>query len=159
MRNGARGTTLVEAAIVIPILLMFLIGIIEFARAYNIYQVVSDAAREGCRFAIAPYSDGTTATLPTATGAGLTAVESQAQLFAQSAGISNATVTITDWPSGCTTNAALGTRVNGNPTCFTKVTVTAPFTFLASPLLFGDSGVGTVTISSSSTMRRETNIF
>jgi Flp pilus assembly protein TadG len=43
-----------EAAIVVPLLLMLLFGIIWFARAYNVYQTMTRAAREGARFAVAP---------------------------------------------------------------------------------------------------------
>ncbi len=43
-----------EAAIVLPLLLMLLFGIIWFARAYNVYQTMTRAAREGARFAVAP---------------------------------------------------------------------------------------------------------
>jgi Flp pilus assembly protein TadG len=46
-----RGTTIVEAAIVIPLLLTVLFGIIEFGFAYNDYLAVRSAAREGARLA------------------------------------------------------------------------------------------------------------
>jgi len=44
-----RGQALVEFALILPILLLLLIGLFEFARAWNVYQVVTDAAREGAR--------------------------------------------------------------------------------------------------------------
>jgi Flp pilus assembly protein TadG len=34
---------------VLPLLLVMLIGIFEFGRAWNIYQTITDAAREGAR--------------------------------------------------------------------------------------------------------------
>ena len=43
------GQALVEFALITPFLLMMLIGIIEFGRAWNLHQVVTDAAREGAR--------------------------------------------------------------------------------------------------------------
>lgn len=46
-----RGTTIVEAALVIPLLLTVLFGIIEFGFAYNDYLSVRSAAREGARLA------------------------------------------------------------------------------------------------------------
>ena len=43
------GQAMVEFALVLPILLILVIGIIEFGRAWNAYQVITDAAREGAR--------------------------------------------------------------------------------------------------------------
>lgn len=43
------GAELVEAALVLPILLMLLLGIVAFGRAYNVYQTITRAAREGAR--------------------------------------------------------------------------------------------------------------
>ncbi len=43
------GAELFEAALVIPLLLMLLLGIVTFGRAYNIYQTITRAAREGAR--------------------------------------------------------------------------------------------------------------
>jgi Flp pilus assembly protein TadG len=37
---------------VVPIFLILLLGIVEFARAWNIYEVLTDAAREGARRAV-----------------------------------------------------------------------------------------------------------
>ncbi len=48
------GAEMVETAIVLPLLLMLLFGILGFARAYNVYQTMTRAAREGARFAVAP---------------------------------------------------------------------------------------------------------
>src|SRR3954468_22908859 len=50
MRNRP-GAAAVEFALVTPILLMFLLGIFEFGRAWNAYHVVADAARAGARLA------------------------------------------------------------------------------------------------------------
>lgn len=49
-----RGAVLMEAALVVPLLLMLLIGIVWFGRAYNAWQTMTRAAREGARFASAP---------------------------------------------------------------------------------------------------------
>ena len=52
-RNGSRsGQALVEFAIIVPILLLILLGIVDFARAWNVYEVLTDAAREGAREAV-----------------------------------------------------------------------------------------------------------
>lgn len=50
-RAGERGAALVEFALVIPILSMFLFGIVQFGIAYDKQQSVNSAAREGARLA------------------------------------------------------------------------------------------------------------
>ncbi len=49
-----RGAELFEAALVLPLLLSLLIGMVWIGRAYNVYQSLTRAAREGARFAVAP---------------------------------------------------------------------------------------------------------
>jgi hypothetical protein len=62
--RNERGTALVEAAITIPILLLIAIGIFEFGRAYQTWQVMTNAAREGARVAVTPGStDGDVAAI------------------------------------------------------------------------------------------------
>lgn len=46
------GQSLVEFAILIPVLLGVVIGIFEFGRAWNVDQVLTNAAREGGRLAV-----------------------------------------------------------------------------------------------------------
>lgn len=56
MRNrlmkNERGAALLETAITIPIILLISVGIFEFGRAYQTWQVLTNAAREGARMAI-----------------------------------------------------------------------------------------------------------
>jgi Flp pilus assembly protein TadG len=55
MRNrlrSQRGAALIETAITIPIILLICVGIFEFGRAYQTWQVLTNAAREGARIAI-----------------------------------------------------------------------------------------------------------
>jgi TadE-like protein len=53
---GDSGAELFEFAIVAPILLMLLIGIVWVGRAYNVYSTITRAAREGARYAVLPNS-------------------------------------------------------------------------------------------------------
>lgn len=55
-RAGRRdaGQSLVEMAIILPILLALVVGIYEFGRAWNVYQVVTNTAREGARVLVTP---------------------------------------------------------------------------------------------------------
>jgi Flp pilus assembly protein TadG len=47
--RSERGQALVEFALVVPILLLIILGLVEFARAWNTQQVLTDVAREGLR--------------------------------------------------------------------------------------------------------------
>lgn len=52
LRRDERGQALVEFALVLPILLLLVLGIIDFGRAWNLHQTITDAAREGARRAV-----------------------------------------------------------------------------------------------------------
>ncbi|MDX1646589.1 MAG: TadE/TadG family type IV pilus assembly protein [Longimicrobiales bacterium] len=47
-----RGQAMVEFALTIPILLLILLGIADFARAWNVYEVLTDAGREATRLSV-----------------------------------------------------------------------------------------------------------
>ena len=47
-----RGAALLEAAITVPIILLISVGIFEFGKAYQTWQVVTNASREGARLAV-----------------------------------------------------------------------------------------------------------
>jgi Flp pilus assembly protein TadG len=46
-----QGQSLVETAVIVPILLLLLAAVIDFGRAFDAYIVLTNAAREGARFA------------------------------------------------------------------------------------------------------------
>ena len=52
--RGERGAALMEMALTLPLLLLVTIGAVEFGRAYQTWQVVTNASREGARVAILP---------------------------------------------------------------------------------------------------------
>jgi Flp pilus assembly protein TadG len=54
--SDSTGAEIAEAAIVLPLVFMLLLGIYWFGRAYNIYATITYAAREGARAATAPTS-------------------------------------------------------------------------------------------------------
>ena len=47
-----RGATVVEFALVAPVIFLFVFGIIEFGRLVMVQQSLTNAAREGCRTAV-----------------------------------------------------------------------------------------------------------
>ncbi|NCO40166.1 MAG: pilus assembly protein TadG [Armatimonadetes bacterium CG_4_10_14_3_um_filter_66_18] len=51
-RRSRRGQAAVETALVLPLFLVVIMGIIEASRAMYTYSVVSNAAREGARYGI-----------------------------------------------------------------------------------------------------------
>jgi Flp pilus assembly protein TadG len=55
-RNAEKGVEVVEFGLLLVVLLSLLFGIIALARAYNIYQSITRAAREGARMAVLPSS-------------------------------------------------------------------------------------------------------
>lgn len=59
VRHKEKGAELIEMAFVILLFVVLMVGVFEFGRAYNIYQNITNAAREGARFAVAPARGGT----------------------------------------------------------------------------------------------------
>lgn len=51
-RRDKRGQAMVEFALIAPLLLLMLLGVVDFSRAWNTYQVITHAARVGARLAV-----------------------------------------------------------------------------------------------------------
>jgi len=77
-QSERRGVAAVEMALVLPVFLMLVFGIIEFGRAMMVFNMVTNAAREGARMAVLDGSTNAevTSTITTflqgAVGGGLT---------------------------------------------------------------------------------------
>lgn len=52
LRADRRGQSLVEFALVVPMLVVMLLGMVEFAKLWMQYQIITDAAREAARQAV-----------------------------------------------------------------------------------------------------------
>lgn len=52
LTRGNRGQSLIEFAFILPVLLLVLFGITEFGRAILTVNILTSAAREGCRKAV-----------------------------------------------------------------------------------------------------------
>ena len=133
-RSQQRGGTVVEAAVCFLVFFTLLMGVLEFGRAYNIYQILTDAAREGARYSVAPLQ-GTSA-LPSTSD-----VAARVQTFLDSGNVTGSTVSV---------NQSVAATVNGVPLVYTEVDVSAPYQFVFFPF-------GTVTMSTSAVMRNENN--
>lgn len=55
--GNRRGQALVELALVLPVLLTLLLGIVEFGRLFSAYMTIQHAAREGVRLGILGATD------------------------------------------------------------------------------------------------------
>lgn len=60
IRRDERGQATVEFALILPLLLTLILGVIEFGRAWNLAQVATDAVRESTRRCV--LADNTTYT-------------------------------------------------------------------------------------------------
>lgn len=82
-----RGTAIVESALILLFFFTLIIGIFEMSRFFSVQQTLTDAAREGARYAVTPLVG--TETLPTEA-----AVRGWTDQFLASNGLSAATVTV-----------------------------------------------------------------
>lgn len=62
LRRDTRGAEIAEAAAVLPLMFMILLGIFWFGQAFSIYGAITRAAQEGARAGAAPYCTTCTAT-------------------------------------------------------------------------------------------------
>jgi Flp pilus assembly protein TadG len=129
-RDRRRGTAAVEFALVAPLFVLLVFGMIEYGRMVMVQQLLVNAAREGARVGVLDGSSQTSVT---------TAVNN----YLSPAGITSATVTVD--PSTPSSAAA---------TAPVTVTVSVPFnnvSWLPSPMYLGGK-----TLTFSAVMRRET---
>jgi Flp pilus assembly protein TadG len=141
MRRGdrsERGAELIEFALVLPILLVIVGGIIDFGFLFQRYEVLTNAAREGARVAV----------LPGYTNADVSARVNQ---YLTAGGVpAGATVTV---------GAAQSIPVGGGACISVRpVTVTFPhqYTTLGPLLTLVGGSLGTTTLTATSSMRSET---
>jgi Flp pilus assembly protein TadG len=135
-RRGGRfsadrvGATLVEFAIAANVLFMFVMGMLEFSRAYGIRHALRQACYEGCRTGCTP-------------GATVAEVRSTAQGYLDLVGVVNPTVTVTP------------TVIDSNTT---EVTVSIAATFRDSSW-FTPMFLGSAVIRSTTTLQHENALF
>lgn len=84
-KSKERGAVAVEMAVLLPLLLLILIGTMEFGRVFNVQNSLTQAAREGARNGAIHYSDGTMdvegavlAAAPSLAGLGVTVADNAA---------------------------------------------------------------------------------
>jgi hypothetical protein len=148
-RLGRSGQALAETAVIMPVLLLMIVGIIEMASAWRTYQVVTNAAREGARVALLPSAD-------------FGQVEDRVRQSVEAGGLGWDNVTLTAEcldAAGAFIQAVCAESATGTEA---RIRVEFPYTFaLLGPvarLACGGncaSNFGTITVGSTSTMRNE----
>lgn len=128
-RSKRRGAAAVEFAIVAPVFLIMIFGLVEFGRLVMVQQVITNASREGARSGILD-------------GATTFKVQAVVDNYLQTAAISGAIVTVTPDPPG---SAGFGQPVTVNVRVgFDKVS------WMPSPFFLKGA-----TLTSTTVMRRE----
>jgi len=129
--RSERGAELIEMALVLPVLLLVLMGIVEFGFMFMRFVVLTNAANEGARVAILPsYGDGD-------------AAEARAESYAYTSGLPAGSVAAVMTPN---INLTEGSR------CATGRRVTVTHAYQFGYLSF----LGTVNLTGRSTMRDQT---
>jgi Flp pilus assembly protein TadG len=134
--DDERGAVLIEFALVLPLLLVLMAGMFDLGFAFQRYQAVTNAAREGARMAVLPgYSTGD--------------VENRVAAYLAASGITGAVApvveTITITPAGGALFTAKRVRVE----------VIHTFSLLGPIATLVHGTFGTVTMRSESVMRTE----
>jgi Flp pilus assembly protein TadG len=146
LRNR-RGQALAEFALVLPLVLLFIAGIVEMGRAWNIKQAVTDAAREGARYTVVQDDAITTTDQVKA--------KIEERLSLASIDTAGATITFSSADPDC---AAIADCFH-KETAYGKemtVSVSTPFKMGLIGALLGWAGAPSqVTISTDATMRNE----
>ena len=93
-----RGQSMVELAMLLPILLLILLGIIDLGRVFNAYIVITNAAREGVRYGSLYPSDTSgirARVIAEAQGSGIPLSSGNIQVSAETTPGDSKTVTVT----------------------------------------------------------------
>lgn len=141
LRRDDRGAALLEMAFTLPLLLLISIGILEFGRAFQTWQILTNAAREGARVAVLPGVDDSMVT-------------ARVQQYVQ-AGVLDPSVTTTVTIQRNTTISYGSGTASGS-----KVIVSYPFKFMVlkgvAKLVASNTTLGSdFTMAASATMRNE----
>lgn len=130
-RRNRRGAAVVEFAIVAPVFILLVLGMIEIGRGVMVQQIITNAAREGARWAVL---DGATSS----------SVQSQVRNYLQQASLSSAQA------SAATINVDIPTNKYGNPATVTVSIPYAQVSWVPLPRFLNGK-----TLSAASTMRCE----
>lgn len=151
------GAEIVEFALTLPLLLLVVLGIIEFGFLFQQYEVVTNAAREGARIATLPTYSGSAALTQTN-------VTTRVDQYLTAGGLSSSSSvrTVCGGSGGCPGNwlSIKDTIVAGPPAvCVTVFPVTVqylhPIPFLSGIVRYFGMTFGTITLKATARMRSE----
>ncbi len=134
--RGRRGQAAVEFALVLPFLLIMLVGIVEFGRAWNEHQVITDAAREAARKGAIDDANVTLATIDSTAKDAMVAGGINVALRCKTC------VTVTNWDGD--TNTAITVAID----------LPYQFTFFG-PLVSWATGKSNIVLKTAFSMRNE----
>ncbi len=112
-----RGGTLVEVALVLVLMTSFVFGIFEYSRLLMVWNLMDNAAREGCRYALA---NNTSTTISTSVSTIATNY-----MAGQSTALTGFTITVSGTHNGVST--AVNSLAAGD---LIKVTLSGTFKFM-----------------------------
>jgi len=125
-----RGSTLVEFALVVIVLMLMMFGIIDFARALYTYHFVINVAREGTRYAIVRGAS-CNATLSGCPAEGSNSVPTYIRGLSTGIGIDPSLLAvIATWPGAPANSSTDCSTTNDHAGCLVQVQVTYPFKFV-----------------------------
>jgi len=135
--SGERGTSLVEFALILPVLLLVLFGLLSFAKAFNYWNDETHLAAEGARWAVVDSNPG-----------GSQSLQQYLQQQADTSELRGLAVVCVSFP----TNPDTGTSGQvGDP-----VTVTVKSNYAWMPFVSSRAGLSpTTAITGTATMRLE----
>ncbi|TMG48152.1 MAG: hypothetical protein E6H91_06990 [Chloroflexi bacterium] len=140
-----RGTSTMEFALILPVLVLLLVGIVDIARALNAYIVVGSASQEGARYAIVNPTAAPSA-IASAARTRATPLDT-ASLAITAEYYDNAAATFRPWPSA-------GIPASSPNTTGVLVRISASYPWSAVSAVAGTffSGSGSATLTTSSLM-------
>ena len=145
-RQSVRGAVLIEAAIALPLLLLVVLGIIDFGLLFQRYEVVTNAAREGARVAVL---DGYSTT-----PLGTNDAERRVRDYLVAGGLNGSAAVV---PAITRSGVRIG---GGTGPCITVTTVSVSYPHTYSFVggivgFFGGTGFGTTNLTATAAMRFE----
>lgn len=150
-RQGPKGSEEVEFAFVVTLLLTLMLGIFWFARAYNVHETMTRAAREGARVGVMPsaYAAGNTYLDPS----GASTLSSSAIFSGYVAPVLQAGHLDPNQVANYSEKITWLDPGDPNPQCGVIVYFEYPFTF---HIPFTSLGLSTISLKAQVQMRRET---
>jgi hypothetical protein len=134
--SSEKGAELVEFALTFPLMLLVVLGIIDFGLLLQRYEVLTNAAREGARVAVLGYSTAN--------------IQTRVDQYLLGTGLDTGVVT--------TVGAATFPPIGGG-NCITVIPVTVTYThnymFVGGIASFFGSTLGSKTLNATANMRRE----